>query len=199
MLFKLKKLFLTWFGDIKVFPYPMWIVYCPTTFLARGKETRKAMELVRPGDLILRGYSDYLDGRVIPGKYSHTGVFIGRGKLIHAVAEGVCEVDIIDFLRCDRFCILRPVSGQDKAIARVKEALGKPYDFNFEQVASFKVADSDERMYCHELGAMAYKELGVEKKASRFLKVFKVRPSYLAESFLTNPNFTTVLEFYPKA
>jgi len=42
--------------------------------------------VIKPGDLILRAYECYLDGLFIPGTYTHTGIYIGDGKVIHAVA-----------------------------------------------------------------------------------------------------------------
>lgn len=67
---------------------------------------------------MLRGYNHYLDGYFIddPHGYSHGAVYIGDGKIIHAVAEGVSEIHAADFMKCDRICILRPESGQEDAV-----------------------------------------------------------------------------------
>jgi len=138
--------------------------------------------------LILRKYYWYLDSYFIPGRYSHTGVYIGEGKLIHAIAEGVSEVDIIDYLRCDGFIILRPSSGQENAIKRCKEWLGKTYDFDFKS--------GNKSLYCHEVGAEAYKELNIEKKVPAIWKgLIRGKKTFLADSFLTNDNFKVIHEF----
>lgn len=191
-LYALKSKLLTWFGDIKIYKYPFWMIYCPSTYLVKGKETRIAINMIRDGDLILRGYRDYLDGKFIPGAYSHTGIYVGDGKMIHATAEGVNCVDIIDFLRCDRFVILRPIGGQDIAIARAKTFLEKKlaYDFNFESW--------NNAMYCHELGAQCYYGiLKIEKKVpTLFRGLIKGNPAYLAESFLDSPDFEKIYEFF---
>lgn len=188
MFYRLKKKILTIFGDIKVFKYPMFLIYQPSTFKIKGKHTREAMNVLQPGDIILRGYREYLDGMFIPGAYSHTGIFIGGNIVCHAVAEGVSKIDVIDFLRCDRFCILRPKSGQKEAIARVVSWLGKPYDFSFEE--------EDDRFYCHELGAHAYKELNIQKVVPYFhgIQFYFMDSKYLADSFLDSPDFTIILE-----
>jgi len=76
----------------------------------------------------VRGYTMYLDGKFIPGYFSHAGLYLGevteadrtlaperhRGRVepgrqmvIHAVAEGVGMVDVLDFARCDRLAVLR--------------------------------------------------------------------------------------------
>ena len=59
---------------------------------------------------MLRGYDNYLDGYFIddPHGYSHGAIYVGDGKIIHAVAQGVSEIDVLDFMRCDRICVLRP-------------------------------------------------------------------------------------------
>lgn len=191
LFYKLKSAFLTFFGDIKVYPYPMFIVYCPDSFQVKGADTREAMRLIRPGDLILRKYRHYLDGYFIPGKFSHTGVYVGGGKVIHAVAEGVSETDLIDFLRCDSFAILRPKSGTQEAIEKLHDFLGKPYDFNFRS--------GNEAYYCHELGAEVYPELSIKKlRPSLFgIKLPFLSKSYLAESFLTSPDFKLILQKEP--
>ena len=57
------------------------------------------MDIIEPGCLILRGYEYYLDGKFIPSTrgYSHLGIYVGDNKVIHAVSEGVSEVNLIEF------------------------------------------------------------------------------------------------------
>ncbi|MCK9154711.1 MAG: hypothetical protein M0P12_01205 [Paludibacteraceae bacterium] len=186
--YDLKAKFLTIFGDIKVYKYPPFMVYCPVTYKAKGKQTREAIGVLEPGDIILRGYSDYLDSLFIPGKYSHTGLYVGDGKMIHAVAEGVSEIDVIDFLRCDIFCILRPSGRQEQAIERAYKYLGTPYDFNFETW--------NNKMYCHEFGARCYYGLNIDKKIPKLLfGILKGKPAFLAESFLESLDFKVIYQF----
>lgn len=189
MLKWLKRKFLTILGDIKIFKFPLFMIYDPSTFRVKGYHTRQAIDLLKPGDIVLRRYRMYLDGVFIPGKYSHTGVYVGDGKIIHAVAEGVSKIDVIDFLRCDGFCILRQNDANKalKAVEYCKEVLGQrgQYDFDF--------TDDNDSWYCHELGALAYPDCGIEKKGARILG-FKVAPRYLAASFLENENFKKILE-----
>ena len=126
----LTELFLTWFGDIKVFSGPFFVVYDPGGDRVRGGDSRAAMETVQPGDILVRGYSNYLDGRFIPGYFSHTGMYLGeitepdrklvpdplpegaefvKGKqiVVHSIAEGVLMDDFLQFCRCDTMAILR--------------------------------------------------------------------------------------------
>ena len=184
---RLKEKFLRIFRDIKILPYPPFLYYQPGDYYrASGADTRRAIDLVRPGDLLCRGYDSYLDGYFIPGKFTHTGVYTGNGKITHAIAEGVSEIDIIDFLRCDRFILIRPKKGQKQALERIAAWIGKPYDFDF--------TSGNDAIYCHELAAEAYKELQIQKiiPYMGFIRFHKLRPTYLAESFITNPNFKVI-------
>ncbi|ABS28458.1 hypothetical protein [Anaeromyxobacter sp. Fw109-5] len=115
-------------GDVKVFRWPMWIVYDPGSYRVKGRDMRAVIERVRPGDVLVRGFDAYLDGKLIPGLFSHVGLFLGRTgevdraaappehregfavgeqTVIHAIAEGVVTEDVLDFCRCDRLAVLR--------------------------------------------------------------------------------------------
>lgn len=187
-IYKVKSVLLDILGDIQYYKYPNFLLYCPTTFKIKHHQARIAEALIQPGDIILRRYDHYADGLFIPGKYSHTGIYIGNGQMIHAISEGVSRIDIGDFLRCDGFIILRPSGGQQTAIARAEMMVGRPYDFNFEPGSA--------RLYCHELGAVAYKELKIEAfHPSLFGITFKrMKKVYIDKSFLTNKNFSAILE-----
>lgn len=188
MAYKTKSVLLNILGDIQYYKYPLFLIYNPTTFKIKHHQARVAEKMIQPGDIILRRYDHYMDGLFIPGKYSHTGIYIGNGMMIHAIAEGVQEIDIGDFLRCDGFIILRPSSGQEVAIARAKKMLGRLYDFNF--------APGSGRLYCHEVGAVAYRELNVQRFHPTFLGFTfkKLQKVFIDKSFLTNKNFTPILE-----
>ncbi len=116
------------FGDIKVFKFPMFLVYDPGSYRVKGEHMREVMKLVRPGDILLRRYDQYLDGFFIPGYFSHVGLYLGevteadralvpeakREQLvtgeqvvIHALAEGVLMEDFLNFCRCDGMLVVR--------------------------------------------------------------------------------------------
>ena len=131
--------FLTIFGDIKAYPRwnrPLWILYQPEGYKVRGQEIREFLERIQVGDVLVRGFNDYLDGYFIPGYFSHVGLYLGEvaetdkeyvgkqarglkgpdsepvfrtGKqmVIHALAEGVILEDVINFCRCDYLAALR--------------------------------------------------------------------------------------------
>lgn len=121
--------FLTRFGDIKVFRWPMFLVYDPGSYKVKGEQMREAMKAIRPGDILLRRYDNYLDGYFIPGYFSHVGLYLGEvtaahralvppgmrdtlalGEqvVMHALAEGVLIEDFLNFCRCDGLLVLRP-------------------------------------------------------------------------------------------
>jgi len=115
-------------GDLKLFPWPLFLLYDPGSYRVKGKDMRAAMAAVRPGDLLVRGYVNYLDGYLIPGYFSHIGLYLGpvaeaeraacradagerfqagEQMVVHALAEGVLLEDLLNFCRCDFLAILR--------------------------------------------------------------------------------------------
>ncbi|MFN0213458.1 MAG: YiiX/YebB-like N1pC/P60 family cysteine hydrolase [Saprospiraceae bacterium] len=158
----LRNRFLEFFGDIKVFKFPFFLLYDPGSYKVKGFEIRYVIDNIQPGDIVVRGYSNYLDGFFIPGFFSHTGLFLGethKGNLllpdvieskfyegkqvvIHSMAEGVFMEDIINFCKCDYLLILRrsteieSSSEIDSSFTAIYENalknLGKGYDFKFD-------------------------------------------------------------------
>ena len=121
--------FLKVFGDIKVFKWPMFLIYDPGSYQVKGQDMLDVLNIVQPGDILLRGYNNYLDGYFIPGYFSHVGFYVGQVKdedkdkvilpegtelfqsgeqmVVHAMAEGVFVQDVLDFCRADRMLIIR--------------------------------------------------------------------------------------------
>lgn len=182
------------FGSIKIFRFPLFIVYDPSEYEMNGVHIQEALNALQPGDIILRGYNHYLDGYFVddPHGYSHGAIYVGNDIIIHAIAKGVSEIHAIDFMKCDRICILRPISGQNEAIEIAKNFAKEniPYDFHFHYGTS--------ALYCFELCAFAYPNLDVKRiKFKKMLGLLK-RNAYLADSFRQNKNFKIVFEFNPK-
>jgi uncharacterized protein YycO len=124
--------------------------------LVRAVHIRKALAVVRPGDVLCRKYTYYFDSHFIKGEYTHSGVVIDNETMIHSIAEGVGRVDIIDFIKdADGFIVLRPKNieyDKEKMFGFLKTNCGKPYDFIFKR-------DKD-AFYCHELTYEALKAGG---------------------------------------
>lgn len=186
---KVKEILLKIFGDIKIFRWPLWIVYDPDMYGMSGSKIRNVLDIIKSGDVVLRGYRHYADGYFIPGDYSHSGIYIGDNQIVHAVAEGVTNIDILAFLMCDRCCVIRPIS-QDAAkhaVAKVQSYIGTAYDFDFSK--------GDKALYCHELTAISFFPL---IKVERYIpKLFGglikgKHKVFLAQSFIESPEFEMV-------
>ena len=99
------------------------MAYDPEPYYVTGYDLERIMNLVRPGDILLRGYDKYLDGKFIPDTrgYSHAGLYIGNNLVVHAVAPYVQETHILDFCQADRIMVLHPKGGQTTALSHVME------------------------------------------------------------------------------
>lgn len=190
-IYRIKRFILTIFGDIKVFKWPFFVVYSPTTFKVKGSDTRDIMAAILPGDVIMRAYCNYLDSYFIPkgeSHCSHSGIYIGGHHVVHSIAEGSIVDDIIDFCRADRIVILRPDSGQAWAIEHAKKCADDnvPYDFNFEPGAG--------RYYCHEFTASCYPGLEIDQVSAKVFGFISSPKTFLADSFYINSHFTKIYE-----
>ena len=78
---------IAWIGTIKYFNSPLCVVEGATSYRITGDQVRQLISnVLKPGDIILRGYDGYLDGVMIkmtgskagPGtEYSHAAVYLG--------------------------------------------------------------------------------------------------------------------------
>lgn len=126
---------MTFFGDIMCALKPPKI---------RAKDIRACLAVIKPGDIICRKYTWYLDGYFIPGKYSHSGVYAGDGQIIHSMAEGILYDDIIDFIKdADGFIVLRTYVDVERMLFFARSRVGHSYDFLFDLTTK-------DKFYCHE-------------------------------------------------
>ncbi len=146
-IYKLWTRFLTKFGDLMIATEPPKV---------KAAHIRELLKLAKPGDVMCRKYTYYFDSYFIKGKYTHSGVIIDSENMIHAIAEGVGKIDIIDFMKdADGFILLRPVLTNFSGMKSFLESkIGVPYDFIFKK-------DRD-AFYCHELTWNALQEGGVQ-------------------------------------
>jgi uncharacterized protein YycO len=183
--------FLTFFGDIYFAHEPP---------LCRAAQIEAMLEVIDAGDVICRGYNSYLDGHFIPGAYTHSGIVLNRREMVHAVAEGVCSIHPIDFVKdTDRFVVLRPsfprsADAKNVAVSRAVwhcELNKTAYDFTFKD---------DGRFYCHEftVDCLAAAGIPVGKTHTTFgVWPFMFRRDlYLADNLIKA--CATVYEFNPQ-
>lgn len=92
--YALKEAFLRFFGDLKLFdgqprlfvlphllstlPFGGTLLHDPRSYQVKGGDMRKAMADIKPGDILVRGFDNYVDGKFIPGFFSHAGLYLGK-------------------------------------------------------------------------------------------------------------------------
>ena len=150
MKLKLPKFLIKASGHIYLHKYPMFIVYRPNMHKVKGRDVRKILDVVEPGDILLRRFNGYLNTIFTPGFWSHAGNYVGNDKMVHSVSAGCIKEDILDFCRADAVCVLRPVELYEEAInkANMMSKMILPYDYDFSSV--------NEAYYCTELVDMVH-------------------------------------------
>lgn len=164
------------------------LAYDPDPYCVTGYDIEDLMKGLKPGDVLLRGYDKYLDGKFIPDPkgYSHAGIYIGDNQVIHAASPCVQTIHLIDFCQADRIMVLRPKTCALESVELAHDGLGVPYDFNYKSDIG--------RLYCFELVALCHPEMAIETfKVKKFLGLVK-RECYLAKSLYENEGFTKVYE-----
>lgn len=180
---------LSFIFNTKYSKYPMFLQYVDYTHRVTGEDYFKAKGVLQEGDIILRGHDNYLSRFIIPGEYSHSGIYEGNDKVIHSTVErGVHESNLVDFMRCDRFMALRPRLGQIPIMFTAKKFIGKKYDNELE--------DNDDEYYCHEFVATVLNNCNFEIKkivASTLFGWIK-KDIYCAKSFEENCHLVKIIE-----
>jgi cell wall-associated NlpC family hydrolase len=143
-----KKKVLNFVADIRVYPGGF-ILFGDSSYKVKGPDMRIVLDLIQPGDILLRRYDHYLGSTIgIPGHFSHSALYAGGNKIIHMLGKGCTMEDILTFLRCDDIAIVRPVNQSlvPEAIRVAKELLFKHIDYDYE----FDATDA-KTMYCTEM------------------------------------------------
>lgn len=170
---KIKKGFLNFVGNSYVYPKPMFYHYKPDIHKVKGFEIRQVLDILQPGDVLLRRYDGYLNSVFTPGFWSHAGLFAGNGKVIHAVGVGVVEEDILDFCRTDSVAVGRmkkgdPIKAVEIAQQMVEDKIGYDYEFK----------DENGTVYCTEMVNICYQETFDDSYTNEF-GVFALTPDGL--------------------
>ncbi|MEM6804013.1 MAG: YiiX/YebB-like N1pC/P60 family cysteine hydrolase [Bacteroidota bacterium] len=210
---KIRNGFLKFFGDLKVFPYPLFLLYDPGGYKVKGDDIRRLIKEIEPGDIMVRGYKNYLDGYFIPGFFSHAGLYLGevkdvnlhlseKGKalyregeqmVIHSMADGVFMEDVINFCRCDFLLLLRRNERIEPGLDLEKEnppvftnalaSLGDGYDFKFDFSDFHNMSCTEFVYYCCRGFIEKYK-VGLKARRALFTKIDMIIPDdFVTEEF----------------
>jgi hypothetical protein len=166
IIYKIKAAVVGWFGDIKIYKYPFFILVGHVAYKIKGQHQRKIINLLEPGDVLLRRYDAYISGLMIPGYFTHAGIYVGDDQVIHVLGKGICKEDILTFTRCDDIAILRhnDKTLTSKAIGKAWEQLDKgvAYDFAFD-------SKSPDKFYCTELVDFCYSYPVRDKSKGKYI------------------------------
>ena len=145
LVYAVKRIIFSFLATIKWtgWKHPLWIMIGSSTFKLKGKQYREVKRLIRPGDILVRRFDNYLNNSLIPGWWKHASIYVGQiwktdspCEVIHAIGEGVVSTDLIDFMRADHLLVLRLEedghSWVQYAIDTAKALLGREYDFEFD-------------------------------------------------------------------
>ena len=153
--YKIKSAFLKWFSDIQLFRVPLWFIFGKTSYNINGVDSRNILNVLQPGDVLLRRYDHYVAGLFIPGYFTHVSIYVGDDNVIHMLGDGICKEDILTFLRCDDILVLRhsdPRKSETaikKAFEFLLEKIPYDYDFNFQLQNRFSCTELVDNCYDH--------------------------------------------------
>jgi len=111
----------------------MFFVYKPDIHRVKGEDVRKILEVIQPGDIMLRRFDQYVNTLCTPGFWAHAGLYVGDNQVVHSVSEGCKKEDVLNFCRADAVAILRRKDGVTSQITKAIMLAGMhiPYDYDF--------------------------------------------------------------------
>lgn len=166
MWYKIKSFIIKWFGDILYYKYPLFIVFGHTAYKMKGPDVRDVLNIVQPGDILLRRYDSYISGLMIPGYYTHASIYVGDNNIVHMLGDGIQKEDILTFTRCDSIAIIHcnqehiSKGAIDKTLEILKKGIEYDFSFNF---------SSDKRLSCTELIDYVYNKPKFTRKKEDFI------------------------------
>lgn len=150
-----------------------------------------AKKLILPGDLILVGNFQTLSGLFMGKFFTHSLLYVGGGKCVHANAKGVQKI-LFDklFKTNDTLMIKRPKIENNRSeiiintISFIKKQVGKPYDFYLEH--------SNDSYFCTNLINESFKRAGFntgvgiqgEVKQGMLWLIWRIKRVARADDFL---------------
>jgi len=151
----------------------------PLDPLSHWKSKIISQKDLRIGDIMLttgRSATSVIIGATTRSVYTHAALYIGNGRVVEAVGEGVREVSLEDYLKENgEAMIVRPQelsdSQQQKLVDFARSQVGKGYDkagaiasarFDWTKNALINSDPNRNSYYCSNLVTSAYKSIGKE-------------------------------------
>jgi len=164
--YKIKEKTLSWFGNILIYPYPMFIMFNKTSYHMNGEDVRDVLNAIQPGDILLRRYDHYVSGLMIPGYYTHSAIYMGSNNIVHMLGKGVDKQDILTFCRCDSVTVIHCNDEQISKIAikKARKIFKKKtkYDFDFDFLDKNKFS-------CTEFISYVYNNPSLKRKNDNYI------------------------------
>ncbi len=144
--YDIKKALIKFFANIRIYRGGI-ILFGDSSYGVKGPDAREILNVIKPGDVLLRRYDNYLGTFFIKGHYSHSAMYLGDDIVIHMLGKGVSKGDILTFLRCDSVCVLRHPHKEKiiEAIKKAEDVWNKKIQYDFD----FDLKDNG-RMFCTE-------------------------------------------------
>jgi len=166
ILYNIKSSITGWFGDVKVYKYPFFVLMGHTAYKINGKDQREILSTLKPGDVLLRRYDHYISGLMIPGYFTHSAMYVGNNDVIHMLGDGVTKEDILTFMRCDDLTVLR-YKDETTIETAIRKALvfykhGVEYDYDFDP-------NCPKRLYCTEFSDACFGYIIRDKYSGKFI------------------------------
>lgn len=152
MLRKIKKLFIDFFGNIKIYKGGI-VLFGGLSYGLKGPDWREIIELIKPGDIVLNAHNNYVSSLFIKGAFGHVGIYVGDNQIIHVVTSGIVKEDILTFLRADAAAVVR-IKDQSRVGSAIKNAYNQlnnhvEYDYDFDK-------KDTTQFYCSEFTDFCY-------------------------------------------
>lgn len=194
-------------GEYRVSEHFPYIVPMGDPYEVTGWMIHQCEQMLKPGDILLRRYEGAVLSWFIPGRFSHSAIYIGNGVVVHALGDGVQKTDIIDFLRCDAYAILRcNKQNADEIAARAveiaKSYIGYSYDYELNICEDYKnkyeVTKRTKEVYCHELTRSCYPDLNIPALIPTLWggALRSDKRQFLAQSFLESNDLDLVYDSF---
>ena len=154
---EIKNKLFTFFGDIRIYKYPFFLLYHPKGYKIKGENFKKVAQNIKSYDVLLRRYDTYVDKVFIPGWWNHAAIVEKAdgpfSTIVHATSDGVCRESLFDFMKTDYVCVLRPLFPVNKFEMNheIKKIVGLEYDFdfNFDDASAFSCTEVINYLFRH--------------------------------------------------